>query len=349
MSKKINRRKVSPGELLHIGKKKQSEIAMQLFSYNSESLSERESLEIHEVKGIELNDSGMVHWLNLYGLHDIDVLKEIGVTFSIDNMALEDTLNTTHRPKIEEFTDHLFFTLKVLNRNNNLLDTEQISFVVGENYLVSFQEKTGDFFEHIRDRLRKKKGPAREKKAGFLFYLMVDALLDTYYQLNDEYYKIYSGLNDQIFAKADKEMAHKIEKVKREILFIKKSLAPLKEAILMLEKGNPFIKKEDRKYFSDLRDSVLEINESFDALMQLMESTSNLYFTIISNKANDIMKVLTIIATIFIPLTFIAGIYGMNFEYMPELAWKYSYPVLWGVILLVFVGMFIFFKRKKWF
>ncbi|MBU0489088.1 MAG: magnesium/cobalt transporter CorA [Bacteroidetes bacterium] len=348
MSEKINRKKVAPGEFRHIGKRKLDKVKMQLYMYNKASHSVNREFQLNDLEQIDLTDGTKIKWLNIYGLHDLKIIGDIGEKFRLDAMVLEDLLNTTHRPKVEEYADHLFFTLKILNRKQNLLDTEQVSFILSHKHLISFQEKIGDFFDHIRNRIENDLGPIRNKQADFLFYLMLDSLLDNYYQLNDDYHAIYSALNEEVFDRPGKETGKKIENAKNDILFIKKTLAPLKEAILKLGNEGNFIQSENKKYFSDLRDSVLEINESFETQWHLFDSTFNLHFTLINNKANDIMKVLTIIATIFIPLTFFAGVYGMNFHYMPELGWEYSYPIFWLLMILLFAGTVIFFRKKKW-
>ncbi|MBU1718093.1 MAG: magnesium and cobalt transport protein CorA, partial [Bacteroidetes bacterium] len=232
MSEKINRKKVAPGEFRHIGKRKLDKVKMQLYMYNKASHSVNREFQLNDLEQIDLTDGTKIKWLNIYGLHDLKIIGDIGEKFRLDAMVLEDLLNTTHRPKVEEYADHLFFTLKILNRKQNLLDTEQVSFILSHKHLISFQEKIGDFFDHIRNRIENDLGPIRNKQADFLFYLMLDSLLDNYYQLNDDYHAIYSALNEEVFDRPGKETGKKIENAKNDILFIKKTLAPLKEAIL---------------------------------------------------------------------------------------------------------------------
>ncbi|HBS85074.1 MAG: magnesium and cobalt transport protein CorA [Bacteroidetes bacterium GWF2_38_335] len=348
MAKKLIRKNKQPGELLHIGDKKIDLPLLHLFSYNEKEFSETRPFPVKDLVSLDYNREDKTTWLNLYGLHDVDVVMKIGSLTGTDKMVLEDLLNTHHRPKIEEFPGYFFFTLKVLKMKSQVLETEQISFIVSQNYLISFQEDLGDFFDHIRDRIRNNTGAVRQKKGDYLLYLMIDALLDNYYLLDDEFEKEYKKLNYEIIHKPNKDTAFKIEKLKNNLTFIRKTLSPLRESILRLEKGNSFIQQDNQKYFTDLKDSSLEIIDSFDTYMHLLESCTHLYFSLISNRTNETMKVLTIISSIFIPLTFIVGVYGMNFIYFPELGWEYSYPVLWGIMISISVGMMLYFKKKKW-
>lgn len=340
----------APGSLIYVGEQKVDEVSAQLIRYNEDDFMENPELTFDKPIDNMLHDTH-VQWINLHGIHDVDLVQRIGAAFDIDKLILEDMLDTTQRPKVEEFPNCLFFTLKTLSDvKGTEFVIEQISFILTENSVISLQEKPGDNFDNIRERLRLKQGLVRMRSADYLLFLLLDAVIDEYFVVLDEYDSVIEDIQEEVVSNPADDMLIRTENLKRALVLLRKSVNPLKDAVNLVNRGDSrFLNDEFRKYYSDLKDSALEVIESVDAYRQMIETVENLYMSMLSQKNNDTMKVLTVIATIFIPLTFVAGIYGMNFKYMPELDWRYSYPVFWGIMLIVTLIMIRYFKRKKWF
>lgn len=350
---KIMRRRVKivdPKKIEFIGDQYLEKPSIQLFIYNKEEVVEIK--ELTDWQSVEFKERGKVYWLNIHGIHDANFIQNICTKIDIHRLVIQDILDTTQRPKLQEFDTYLFFSVKsILPANGNHLEIEQISFILGTNFLISFQEKKGDHFEHIRQRIREYKGISRERGPDFLLYLLLEALIDNYTETVEA---LESGINKTFgnFETADPGPTFilKIEELKEELFQLKKSIIPLKDAISLLEIGvDDFVNEIQKKYFYDIKDHCIMLVENIDALSQKLESGINLFFTYQGHRMNHVMKILTVVATTFIPLTFIAGIYGMNFEYMPELGWRYGYFGIWGVILLLLISMIIYFKRNRWF
>ncbi|MDF1549565.1 MAG: magnesium/cobalt transporter CorA, partial [Bacteroidales bacterium] len=296
-------------------------------------------------------DSNKVFWLNLHGIHDAEPVKEICNNLDIHRLVLEDILDTNQRPKLQEFDHYLQFSIKsILPLNNDLLITEQISFILGKNYLLSFQEKKGDHFEHIRLRLREKKGIVRERSADYLLFLLLEAVLDNYFE-TVEIVESRTNILLQFDVNSDPHPStvFDIEKTKSDVLLLKKLIEPIKIAILHLENEPGLISKRHVKYYSELKDQCNQLIDEVNTLYNRLESGINLFFSLQGFKMNQIMKTLTVMATIFIPLTFIVGVYGMNFDVMPELHIPWGYYGVWIVMLAIIGLMVVYFKRKKWF
>ncbi|MEQ9405643.1 MAG: magnesium/cobalt transporter CorA [Cyclobacteriaceae bacterium] len=336
------------GEIAFVGKKKIENVQTQLYQYNEKELETAEELENFDFfKDLKKNRT---YWLNFHGLHEVELIQQLAEIISLDRITVRQMLDTTLRPKVEEYDHYLFFSIKsILKRDNNELDIEHLSFVLGKNHVVSFQEKLGDHFDHIRKKIVEKLGLLRKKKADFLLYQLLDAILDNYFEtiesVNDEIH----GIEKEVLTNPTQNSLVKLEKLKQEAEMIKKSLNPFKEALRVLQnRKTSFIAEESTRYFFDLTNSCLSAIEEVESTSKSLEGLTNIYFSSLSQKMNETMKVLTTVATIFIPLTFIAGVYGMNFENMPELSYRYGYFVTWGVMGLVFIAMLIYFKRKKW-
>ncbi len=345
---KIKSEAKGKSELTFIGKKKMEKVKLQLFTYNQEEC--HESTSIDDFNKIDKGSSIHNYWLNLHGIHDVDLMQNIGQFLALERLTIRQLIDTTQRPKVDDYDDYIFFSVKsILMDENRHLKIEQLSFVLGKNYVISFQEEVGDHFEHIRNKLRENLGLIRKRECDFLLFQLLDAILDNYFETLDL-------INHEVTI-VEKETIHDpkqttlllIEKIKKDVDKIKKSLSPFKEALTnILKDRTHFIDKKNRKYFRDLKNSCTSAIEEANATYAALESLTNIYFSSLSQKMNETMKVLTTVATIFIPLTFIAGIYGMNFVNMPELTWKYGYLAIWGVILAVLTGMIVYFKRKKW-
>jgi magnesium transporter len=352
-SLKIKRRKVKvvdPKKIDFIGDQYMDESSIQLFTYDKNEYQERRDLTVDQIS--DFKDPGKVYWLNIHGLHDVGVIQSCCQKMDIHKLVIQDILDTTQRPKLQEFEDYLFFTIKsTLPQSGDELETEQISFILGRNYVMSFQEKKADHFEHIRQRIRDYKGISRERGPDFLLYLLLESIVDNYAETIE---MIERRINKVIKLEEDTDPGpgaiHKIEQFREELFNVKISITPLKESISLLENEiSDFIDQKHKKYFFDIKDQCLFLIDSLNALVQKLESGENLFFSYQGHRMNQVMKTLTVVATIFIPLTFIAGIYGMNFEYMPELKWEWAYFALWAVMVVLFLSLVIYFRRNKWF
>jgi len=336
------------GEIAFIGEQKIDKVQTQLYEYDIGEVVTKENLETFDFFN-ELKDQ-KTYWLNVHGLHDVDFIQNLANSISLDRITVRQTLDTTLRPKVEEYDHYLFFSIKsILNRENNNLDVEHLSFVLGSNYVVSFQEKIGDHFDHLRNKLIEKLGLLRKKGSDFLLYQLLDAILDNYFETIESINNEIRDIEKIVLTNPTQESLVKLERLKQMAELVKKSLNPFKEALRVLQnRKTAFIEENNIKYFLDLTNSCLSAIEEIESTTKSLEGLTNIYFSSLSQKMNETMKVLTTVATIFIPLTFIAGVYGMNFEYMPELGYKYGYFITWGVMGFVFIGMVIYFKRKKW-
>jgi magnesium transporter len=263
----------------------------------------------------------------------------------------EDVVNTHQRPKFDEFDDHLFIVLRMffLNEEENELQGEQISLIVGATFVISFQERQGDVFDQVRERLRNGKGRIRKKGSDYLAYSLIDAIVDSYYNILEGLGENIESLQEQLVAESKQEDLQIIQHLKRDMLFFRKSVWPLREVISGLAKSDSTLIKEDvLVYVRDVYDHVIQAIDTIETFRDMLSAMLDIYLSSVGNRMNQVMKVLTIIATIFIPMTFLAGIYGMNFKYMPELEWKYAYLVFWLVVVTVFIIMISLFKKKKW-
>ncbi|MEO9485268.1 MAG: magnesium/cobalt transporter CorA [Ekhidna sp.] len=336
------------GEIAFIGEQKIDEVQTQLYIYDLEEVESKDNLQSFDFFN-KLSDKKN-HWLNFHGLHEVEIIEQLAKSISLDRITVRQTLDTTLRPKVEEYDHYLFFSIKsILKSENGQLDVEHLSFVLGKNYVISFQEKVGDHFNHIRNKIVEKLGLLRKKGSDFLLYQLLDAILDNYFEtidsINDEIHEI----EKIVLTNPTQDSLVKLEQLKQMAELVKKSLNPFKEALRALQnRKTVFIDENNIKYFLDLTNSCLSAIEEIESTTKSLEGLTNIYFSSLSQKMNETMKVLTTVATIFIPLTFIAGVYGMNFENMPELGYKYGYFVTWGVMGMVFIGMAIYFKRKKW-
>ncbi|MBT8178292.1 MAG: magnesium/cobalt transporter CorA [Eudoraea sp.] len=338
-----------PGAPVYVGNKADSELYIEVFDYDRENLEERRLSQIEEAYAFIASEP--VTWININGLNHIEEIAKIGKHYNLHPLVIEDIVNTQQRPKMEEFEDYLFVTLKMLHLDKDKgLIVEHVSLVLGKNYVISFQEAEGDVFDPVRNRLRTSKGVIRKAHADYLSYALMDAIVDYYFNLLDEIGNRIEVLEDQLFeTQVSNALSAEIQTLKREILRIRRAISPVREIVSRIEKsGHPMVSEKIKVYLSDLQDHILQVSESIEIYREMTWSLMDMYMTSISNKMNAIMKVLTIIATIFIPLTFIAGIYGMNFENIPELKYRNGYFVLLGFMLLIFLAMLYYFRRKKW-
>jgi magnesium transporter len=290
-----------------------------------------------------------INWVNLDGLSNLAIIEKLQAHFSLHALLVEDILND-QRPKAEEYEDYLFVTLKMLYRiDGTEVDYEQISFVLGSNYLLTFQEKEGDLFDAFRERIRQDQGRVRKKKADYLLYRLIDITVENYYNVLDTIGEHIDEMESTIRTTNSDETFQNIQNIKKELIYLHKALYPLRDALgKVLKDESDFIQEENVPYFSDVYDHVIHLIDSLDTYRDLTSGLTDQHINIQNSRLNDVIRLLTIISTIFIPLTFIVGVYGMNFEYFPELHWKYGYAAIWGVMLTIAAGMVAYFRYKRW-
>jgi magnesium transporter len=296
--------------------------------------------------------SGEIHWLNLDGIDDFDSIKKIAEVLNLHPLTLEDITNPGQRPKYEDFDNYIYIVARMIyfDRGNNSLSSEQISLVLSDNIVISLQERRGDVFDPIRERIQKAKGRVRQMKADYLAYTLIDAIVDNYFFTLEEISERTQQLEEELLESSTPETLQSIHSLKREAVFIKKAVWPLREVInRFIRDDTRYITKTTRLFLRDVYDHTIQVIETLETLRDIISGMVDIYVSVVSNKMNEIMKVLTIFAAIFIPLTFVAGIYGMNFKYMPELNWQYGYPAILLFMLLIAGLMLIYFKRRKWF
>jgi len=338
-----------PGTLVHIGEKRAEKIRITLIDYDERNFQERpvETIE----KCFPFKETPTVTWINIDGLHDIETIEKAGQHFGLHPLILEDILNTGQRPKFEDYEKYLFIVLKMLryNDDDNTIQSEQISLVLGQNFVLSFQEVVGDVFDQIRERIRNAKGRIRKMGPDYLAYALIDAVVDNYFAILERVGETIEAVEEEVVTNPNEKTLQQIHALKREMISLRKSVWPLREMISGLERSESSIIKETTDiYLRDVYDHTIQIIDSIESFRDMVSGLLDIYLSSISNRMNAVMKVLTIIATIFIPLTFVAGIYGMNFKYMPELEWKWGYLYLWTIVVIVGICMLIYFRRKKW-
>ncbi|MDZ7343366.1 MAG: magnesium/cobalt transporter CorA [candidate division KSB1 bacterium] len=347
---------VPPGTLIHVGEKKAEQVRISLLDYDRERYLEKE-LAIIEA-ALPYKDKPTVTWINLDGIHQVDILENIGQRFGIHPLALEDILNTAQRPKVEDYGDYIFIVLKMLSYNERSRTTEgeQISIVLGSTYVLSFQEKTGDIFDLIRERIRNNESGLRKNGPDYLVYRLLDTIVDHYFLILEKLGEEIEEVEEELMKNPAKETLTTLHHLKREMIFLRKSIWPLREIISKLEREeSPLIKSATGIFLRDVYDHTIQVIDTVENFRDMLAGMLDIYLSSLSNKMNEVMKVLTIIATIFIPLTFIAGIYGMNFNTerspwnMPELNWYFGYPAIMAIMTIIGLAMVIYFKQKKWF
>ncbi len=349
LKKRNNTKGLVPGSAVFIGNKKVDEIRIRVIDYDKSTLHEDELRNISD--GTEFKEKNTVTWINIDGLHDSELMKEIAETFDLHPLLIEDIMNTDQRPKLQESDNNLFLVLKMLryDETNQTILAEQLSLVIGKTFLLTFQEQPGDVFEPVRERIRKQKGRIRATSIDYLAYALLDTVVDNYIYIIERFGEKIEDMEELVLGNPEPGVMEQLSNYRKEMNFLRKSIRPAREAITHLSRlDNDTINQKTIPFLKDLEDLIIQASEAIDTYREMLSDQMNLYNSALSNKMNDIMKILTIFAAIFIPLTFIAGIYGTNFEYLPELHFKYSYYIFWGVMILVALVLLIFFKRKKW-
>jgi len=338
-----------PGSLVYTNDRKMEEAKITLIDYDEGNIHERVVQRVEEC--LPFKASPTVTWINVDGLHDIGIIEQLGTYFDLHPLILEDILNTNQRPKFEDFEHFIFVVLKMLTYDGEKREivAEQVSIVIGPHFVLSFQEREGDVFNPVRERIRNAKGRIRKMGADYLAYALLDAVVDNYFIILEALGEEIEGLEDVLVANPTPQTLQAIHHLKREAIFLRKAVWPLREVIDSLGRQESLlIQKTTNLFLRDVYDHTIQIIDTAETFRDLIAGMLDIYLSSISNRMNNVMKVLTIIATIFIPLTFIAGIYGMNFKYMPELEWRWSYPLVWLVMVLVAVYMVMYFKDKGW-
>jgi magnesium transporter len=324
-------------------------VKITIIDYDEEQFQEKEVETIDEV--FPFSDKSTATWINLDGIHQVDSIEKIGKHFKIHPLVLEDIMNTGQRPKMEDFNNYLFLVLKMLSydEEENETKTEQVSLILSSNYVISFQESEGDVFDPIRERIRTDRGRIRKMGVDYLAYSLIDAIVDNYFMVLEKIGEKIEDIEDELVKNPTPEVLHTIHRLKRELIFLRKSVWPLREVISRLERWeSPLIDKSIDIYLRDVYDHTIQVIDALETFRDMLSGMLDIYLSSVSNRMNEVMKVLTIIATIFIPLTLVAGIYGMNFKYMPELDWVWGYPMVYTVMLAVSAVMLVYFRRKKW-
>lgn len=348
--KRVMKTGLAPGTLLFTGEKKMEQVEISLVRYGIELYEESFPESLEEVVQ-EMRVDGPVTWINIDGLHDEDAVEQICQRLEIHKLTMEDILSVGQRPKIEEHSDYLHVVLHMfmLEARSREIADEQLSFILKGNLLLTFQEKKGDVFDEVRRRIREGKGQLRRRKGDYLLYALMDAVVDNYYPILENLGEEYEALELELLDNPTPLALNRLHILRRETTILRRSIYPLREVVSRFEKmEEPFLDGGTRVFIRDLYDHTIQVIDNIEVLRDTAASLLDLYMNSISNKMNEVMKVLTIIATIFIPLTFIVGVYGMNFDYMPELRWRYGYFAVMVVMFVAVISMMYFFRRKRW-
>jgi len=349
IKKRSHKAGLPPGTLVHVGERKAEKVKIRILDYDEVGFEEEEAKTIEE--SFSFRDKPTVTWINIDGLHEVEIIEKLGSHFGLHPLLLEDILNTDQRPKMEDYGDYIFVVLKMLypGENRDEIETEQVSLILGSNFVISFQEREGDVFGPIRDRIRKNKGRIRKTGSDYLAYTLLDAIVDNYFQILENVGGKIEDTEQQLATNPSPETLQYIRELKNEMIFLRKSIWPLRELINGLERcESTLIHESTGAYLRDVYDHTIQIIDTVESYRDMISGMVDIYLSSISNKMNEVMKVLTIFASIFIPLTFVAGIYGMNFEFMPELKWHWGYFALLAVMALIGISLVFYFKRKRW-
>jgi len=347
--KASNKVGLPPGSLVHVGEKKAEEVKITMMDYDQTSFMEKEVENVEEC--FPFKETPTITWINIDGLHHVEIIEKLGKHFNIHPLIQEDILHTGQRPKMEDFDEYILIILKMLYYDNeeDTVRSEQISIILGSNFVISFQEVPGDVFNSLRERIRNGKGRVRRMGADYLAYALIDSIVDHYFILLEKFGDRIETLEEELAQEPQPETLQAIHNLKQEIIFLRKSVWPLREVISGLERTeSSLIHDNISMYLRDVYDHTIQVIDSVETYQDILSGMLDLYLSSVSNKMNEVMKVLTIFAAIFIPLTFMAGVYGMNFKFMPELEWRWGYPALWIVMASVATFLIIKFKRKKW-
>ncbi|HON81709.1 MAG TPA: magnesium/cobalt transporter CorA [Methanoregulaceae archaeon] len=347
---KLSKKAGLPPGTLHLdGKPMTGPIRITVIDYDADHVEERRVMTIEEC--FPYRDTSTVTWINIDGLANTEVIEKIGRYFLIHPLILEDLLNTDQRPKMEDLEDYLYLNLKMLMlpEATGEIKGEHVSLIIGKNYLMSFQEDVGDVFDPVRERIRKEGGRVRKNGSDYLAYALIDNIVDNYFVVMEKIEERVESLEEELVVNATRDSLPRINRLKKDMVFLRKAVWPLREMILALERSDsPLIREDTRIYLRDVYDHAIQVIDTLETFRDMVSGMIDIYLSSLSYKMNEIMKVLTLIATIFIPLTFVAGVYGMNFRYMPELHWEYGYYAVLGIMIAIVVIMLAYFRKRQW-
>ena len=347
VQKRSKKTGLPPGTLVHIGERKSEHVTVTVFRYSTTSCKE---LHVEQVDQLSSPADESVIWINVGGVHKVEMVETLGKQFSLHPLLLEDVTNTDQRPKLDDYEAYIFLVMKMLSLTDRKdIAVEQVSFVLGKNYVISFQENGTDVFQPVRERLRGGKGRLRQSGADYLLYALVDAIVDQYFAVLELSGEQIEAVQQGVVDDPKPETLNEIHALKRQLLFVRRAVWPLRDVMTNLSRSDcPFLQHPTKVFFRDVYDHVVQIVDTIEILREMVSASLDIYLSSVSYRLNAIMRVLTVITTIFMPLSFIASIYGMNFEYMPELRSPWGYPLVLGVMAAVGVGMLVLFRNKRW-
>jgi magnesium transporter len=338
-----------PGTLIYVGDRRVDQVKIEIIDYDADHVTEVEPKTVEEC--LSFKESPTVTWLNVIGLHDTAVIEKLGERFGLHPLLLEDILSTEQRPKYEDFGTHIFIVLRMLRYKDEAhsIESEQVSLILGPNFVISFQEIKEDPFDPIRERIRSGKGRIRGAGADYLAYALMDAVVDNYFVILEKVGDAIEVLGEAAVSDPTSKTLHTIQVLKRELGHLRRSIWPIREVVSGLERGgSALIADSTGIYLRDVYDHTVQVMETVESFRDMVSGMFDTYLSSVSNRMNEVMKVLTIIATIFIPITFVAGVYGMNFRHMPELTLRWAYPAVLLLMLVVALSMVAYFRRRKW-
>jgi magnesium transporter len=346
---KTNKPATAPGTIRYFGKKQEAQVELYLMDYNESEMVEKKIGSLKELVDYEGKPS--ITWVNITGVHNEGIIKELGEYVGVHPLVMEDMVNTTQSPKVEEFDDYLFVILKMASYDEEQQEVvmEQLSMILGVDYVILLQENKAEILDGLRERIRQSRGKFRKLGSDYLLYAIIDAIVDHYFNVLERLGEDIEKMEEDLVSSPDKNLLLNIYRLKKELAFLRKSIWPMREVAGNLYRMEHKLVQDGTKVFlRDVYDHTIQVVETVETFRDMASGMLDLYLSTTSNKMNAIMKVLTIFAAIFIPLTFLAGVYGMNFEFMPELHYKLAYPIWWGVTIVLGVGLLIYFVRKKW-
>ena len=339
-----------PGTLVYDREKRTPQVSIRVMDYGPGACHIRKPVQIEDT--YPLRDSESVSWIDIEGLHDTELLAKFGEHFGLHPLVLEDILNTHQRPKLEEYDDHFYIVARMLIAGKSPEDpvhSEQVSFILGKHFIATFQEIPGDVFDPVRHRVEQGRGKSRKSGADYLLYTLLDAIVDNYFVLLQSIADRIETVEQTIVWKPERGDLDKVHKLRRELVYMRRNVWPLRDVVAQLDRtDSPLIADETRVYLRDLHDHVVQVIDAIENFRDVLMSMQDLYMSGISNRTNEIIRVLTIISTIFVPLTFLAGVYGMNFHYFPELAWKWGYLGFWAVSVTLVISLIVWLRRRNW-
>ena len=339
----------APGVLVSTGPKKVEAVRLRVIEYDGERLREAELNTVEEA--LSVRDSPPVGWLNVDGLHDPEIMRSIRDHFDLHLLVMEDVVTVGQRAKVEEYDGYIYVAVPMLSFHEETLtvEVEQLSLILGPNWVLTFQERPGDVFEPVRERLRTAYGRIRQRGADYLAYALLDAVVDRYFGILERLGDAEEQLEIKVLDDPSQDIPLRVNHLKREFLLLRRAIWPLREVLgSLVRTESTLITDTTQVFLRDVHDHAVQVIDTVETLRDVASSMTDLYLSIMGQRTNDVMKVLTIMASIFIPLTFMAGVYGMNFEHMPELGIPWAYPVLWGAMISVAGGLVWYFRRKGW-